>query len=109
MARYRAQAFSRIAEALVLTGAVERAADVANRAVEQAALSEDELSRTDGARRLLVSAFPTAAMAGRENVLRVLREGAALIATIDQGETLWTVGHELIAVEGWWGSGRSAV
>ncbi|MCZ7575507.1 MAG: hypothetical protein M5U01_43710 [Ardenticatenaceae bacterium] len=41
------------------------------------------------ARRILQRTFLMAVVAARENVLQVLREGAALIAAIDRGETLW--------------------
>ncbi|HBY94464.1 MAG TPA: hypothetical protein DEP84_10970 [Chloroflexi bacterium] len=61
------------------------------------------------ARRILPRTFLMAVVAARENVLQVLRAGAALIAAIDRGETLWRVGQGVIAVEGWLGFGSSAV
>ena len=78
-ARSRAAALSRLAEGV--SGAIE----------------------TGQARALLCDVFTAVGAAGREFVLDALRASAALLATLDRGETLWQISRGVVEVETWWG------
>lgn len=55
----------------------------------------------DQAMQLLVEAFSTARLAGKETVLKVLADGADILAKVDQGETLLKIYEEFLGVDHW--------
>ena len=60
-------------------------------------LQADQASLTDWRDR-----FNEAFRLGRGKVFDVLREGAPLLASIDQGRTLWSIYGAICEVETWW-------
>lgn len=52
--------------------------------------------------RIFRRAFTTARLAGRQGVFEVLESGAATLATIDRGESLWRIRESVQEVNGWW-------
>jgi hypothetical protein len=111
-------ALPRISEALAQAGRKERAQQVADHApasieamdqpLEHAfafsALSNAFLKADAKGRAIEVAtmAFTAARRANRKTVFQVLESSAAVIAAIDQGETLRRVFEVLQEVEAWW-------
>lgn len=71
--------------------------------LSQAALAQ--VGENAQAQQVLSLAFAIARLAGRRAVFQMLKQGATTLAVIDQGQTLWRVHEELIAIEDWWGVG----
>ena len=65
-----------------------------------------QIGRSTQARQIWRDTFTTARLVGREHIFNTLQNSAPVLATLDQGETLWQVYEAVMKVEGWWGSGR---
>jgi hypothetical protein len=57
------------------------------------------------ASHVLRAAFRSARLAGRGTVCEVLKDGAATLAALDRGQTLWRIYEAVIEIDSWWGVG----
>jgi hypothetical protein len=60
-----------------------------------------EHDRMPEAVQVLVAALDASKLAGRDSVMEVLADGAATLATIDEGELLCAIDQTLVDVESW--------
>jgi hypothetical protein len=117
-AQHRVYALCVVARALAKAGSQERAVSVTDKALAATEYIQDENVRIDAlsrvARTLALIEPPSQALlvwskglveakaAGLHSVFSILKEGAALIAAIDNGQKLWSIYETVIEVEEWW-------
>ena len=56
----------------------------------------------------LRQALATARLAGRQSVFEVLESGAAMLARIDRGKSLWRIWEAVLEVDSWWAADSGA-
>jgi tetratricopeptide (TPR) repeat protein len=110
-AQFRAEALHAVAEGLALGGWPDHAVEIARgisyedervAALRYVARALDEIGNPSGALEVWQVALQEARWVGCEAIFQVLSSGAALIARMDRGRTLWRVFEAVREVEGWW-------
>jgi len=105
----RVYALCEVAQAFAQVDESEKTSEILDQASTEGAFARGKLTQTldrleqhERALQILCDHFITARLGGRASVLYILEEGAAVLADIDQGQTLWQVYEALMKVWSWW-------
>jgi tetratricopeptide (TPR) repeat protein len=109
---WQAQALAGVTQAMAEIGGfaealqtVDRISDQTTRAktLGQIARSLAQAGRQEQAQTVWFSALETARVAHISSLYDVLKSGASMVASIDQGQTLWRAYKTMGETEAWWG------